>query len=138
MYDSLLDELEDDVVARPREVEELGDKVAEAEEAEAILDHGTAETDLSASDDGNQIGATDQSIPQESEDYEGVVQEFVLFLNDQLLKLVLCDQKEVHPGGHDSEPCRRSGIRIHIPEVLHETVLALFQSVEQDRSLGPW
>ena len=35
MYDSLLDELEDDVVARPREVEELGDKVAEAEAAGA-------------------------------------------------------------------------------------------------------
>ena len=61
MYDSLLDELEDDVVARPREVEELGDKVAEAEEAEAILDHGTAESDLSTPDDGSQIGATGQS-----------------------------------------------------------------------------
>lgn len=61
MYDSLLDELEDDVVARPREVEELGDKVAEAEEAEAILDHGTAESDLSTPDDGNQINATGQS-----------------------------------------------------------------------------
>ena len=61
MYDSLLDELEDDVVARPREVEELGDKVAEAEEAEAILDHGTTESDLSTPDDGNQIGASGQS-----------------------------------------------------------------------------
>ncbi len=61
MYDSLLDELEDDVVARPREVEELGDKVAEAEEAEAILDHGTTESDLSTPDDGNQIGASSQS-----------------------------------------------------------------------------
>ncbi len=61
MYDSLLDELEDDVVARPREVEELGDKVAEAEEAEAILDHGTAESDLSTPDDGNQINASGQS-----------------------------------------------------------------------------
>jgi RNA polymerase primary sigma factor len=56
-----LDELEDDVVARPREVEELGDKVAEAEEAEAILDHGTTESDLSTPDDGNQIGASGQS-----------------------------------------------------------------------------
>ena len=65
----------------------------------------------------------DQSAPQASEDYEGEVQEFILSLNDQLLKLVLCDQKEVHPGGHDSEPCKRSGIRIHIPEVLHETVI---------------
>lgn len=61
MYDSLLDELEDDVVARPREVEELGDKVAEAEEAEAILDHGTTESDLSTPDDSNQIGAAGQS-----------------------------------------------------------------------------
>jgi RNA polymerase primary sigma factor len=61
LYDSLLDELEDDVVARPREVEELGDKVAEAEEAEAILDHGTTESDLSTPDDGNQIGASSQS-----------------------------------------------------------------------------
>lgn len=61
MYDSLLDELEDDVVARPREVEELGDKVAEAEEAEAILDHGTAESDLSTPDDGNQIGDAGQA-----------------------------------------------------------------------------
>ena len=61
MYDSLLDELEDDVVARPREVEELGDKVAEAEEAEAILDHGSAESDLSTPDDGNQINASGQS-----------------------------------------------------------------------------
>ena len=61
MYDSLLDDLEDDVVARPREVEELGDKVAEAEEAEAILVHGTTESDLSTPDDGNQIGASGQS-----------------------------------------------------------------------------
>ena len=56
-----MDELEDDVVARPREVEELGDKVAEAEEAEAILDHGTTESDLSTPDDGNQIGGSSQS-----------------------------------------------------------------------------
>ena len=60
MYDSLLDELEDDVVARPREVEELGDKVAEAEEAEAILDHDTTDSDLSTTD-GNQIDATGQA-----------------------------------------------------------------------------
>ena len=61
MYDSLLDELEDDVVARPREVEELNDKVAEAEEAEAILDHDTTESDLSTPDDGNQLSASGQS-----------------------------------------------------------------------------
>ena len=65
MYDSLLDELEDDVVARPREVEELGDKVAEAEEAEAILDHDTTDSDLSTTD-GNQIDATGQATTSSS------------------------------------------------------------------------
>ena len=73
LYDSLLDELEDDVVARPREVEELGDKVAEAEEAEAILDHGTAESDLSTPDDGNQIGAAGQ--PSSTAKVSGAVDE---------------------------------------------------------------
>ena len=37
MYDSLLDELEDDVVSNPQEVEELADKVVDAEEADADL-----------------------------------------------------------------------------------------------------
>jgi RNA polymerase primary sigma factor len=55
-----LDELEDDVVARPREVEELGDKVADAEEAEAILDHDTTDSDLRTTD-SNQIETTGQS-----------------------------------------------------------------------------
>ena len=86
---------------------------------------------------GNRLYSV-QSAPQASEDYEGDVQGFVLFLNDQLPKPVLFDQKEVHPGGHDSAPCRRSDIRIHIPEVLHETVLELFQSVEQDRFPELW
>ena len=37
MYDSLLDELEDDVVSTPQEVEELADKVVDAEEADVDL-----------------------------------------------------------------------------------------------------
>jgi RNA polymerase primary sigma factor len=37
LYDSLLDELEDDVVANPQEVEELTEKVVDAEEADAEL-----------------------------------------------------------------------------------------------------
>ena len=72
MYDSLLDELEDDVVARPREVEELGDKVAEAEEAEAILDHDTADSDLRTTD-GNQIDTTGQ--PSSAAKTSGTVDE---------------------------------------------------------------
>jgi len=72
LYDSLLDELEDDVVARPREVEELGDKVAEAEEAEAILDHDTADSDLRTTD-GNQIDTTGQ--PSSAAKTSGTVDE---------------------------------------------------------------
>ena len=37
LYDSLLDELEDDVVSNPQEVEELTEKVVNAEEADAEL-----------------------------------------------------------------------------------------------------
>jgi len=37
LYDSLLDELEDDVVSNPQEVEELTEKVVDAEEADAEL-----------------------------------------------------------------------------------------------------
>ncbi|MFM8891315.1 MAG: hypothetical protein ACKOTB_06765 [Planctomycetia bacterium] len=37
MYDSLLDELEDDVVSTPQEVEELADKVVDAEESDPDL-----------------------------------------------------------------------------------------------------
>ena len=37
MYDSLLDELEDDVVSNPQEVEDLTVKVVDAEEADADL-----------------------------------------------------------------------------------------------------
>ncbi|MFN7812840.1 MAG: sigma-70 family RNA polymerase sigma factor, partial [Planctomycetia bacterium] len=44
MYDSLLDELEDDVVSTPREVEDLTDKVVDAEEGDAdiLVDEGDA------------------------------------------------------------------------------------------------
>jgi hypothetical protein len=37
LYDSLLDELEDDVVSNPQEVEDLTVKVVDAEEADAEL-----------------------------------------------------------------------------------------------------
>ena len=67
-----MDELEDDVIARPREVEELGDKVAEAEEAEAILDHDTADSDLRTTD-GNQIDTTGQ--PSSAAKTSGTVDE---------------------------------------------------------------
>ena len=51
MYDSLLDELEDDVVSNPQEVEELTEKVVQAEETEAELLGDEADTDLP----GNEI-----------------------------------------------------------------------------------
>jgi RNA polymerase primary sigma factor len=54
LYDSLLDELEDDVVSNPQEVEELTEKVVDAEEADAelLVDDGDvagiSETDIEA------------------------------------------------------------------------------------------
>jgi len=54
LYDSLLDELEDDVVSNPQEVEELTEKVVDAEEADAELlvedadVTGIAEADIEA------------------------------------------------------------------------------------------
>jgi len=57
LYDSLLDELEDDVVSRPQEVEELGDKVADDEEADALLEHDVDGANLDDSDNDADIGA---------------------------------------------------------------------------------
>ena len=50
MYDSLLDELEDDVVSRPQEVEELGNKVSDDEEADALLERDVDGANLDESD----------------------------------------------------------------------------------------
>jgi len=50
LYDSLLDELEDDVVSNPQEVEELTEKVVQAEETEAELLGDETDTDLPGSE----------------------------------------------------------------------------------------
>ena len=86
---------------------------------------------------GNRL-YSDQLILQESEGYVGDVQGFVLSPNDQLPKLVQCDQKEVHPCGHGLAPCRNSDRHIRIPKVLHETVPESFQSVERDKFPELW
>ncbi len=57
MYDSLLDELEDDVVSNPQEVEELTEKVVDAEEADAEL----------LVDDADVAGLPDGDIEAEAE-----------------------------------------------------------------------
>jgi len=64
LYDSLLDELEDDVVSNPQEVEELTEKVVDAEEADADLladDEGPVitEGDIEAEADADLDTASD-------------------------------------------------------------------------------
>jgi RNA polymerase primary sigma factor len=61
LYDSLLDELEDDVVSRPQEVEELGNKVADDEEADAILEHDVDGANLDDSDNDAELSAGENS-----------------------------------------------------------------------------
>jgi RNA polymerase primary sigma factor len=63
LYDSLLDELEDDVVSNPQEVEELTEKVVDAEEGDAeLLGHDGDATELAegqADADGELEGGGD-------------------------------------------------------------------------------
>ena len=78
MYDSLLDELEDDVVSNPQEVEDLTVKVVDAEEADADLlvdeDAGAlaegeieAEAETEAEVDGS--GEAEESLLEQVENW---------------------------------------------------------------------
>ena len=77
MYDSLLDELEDDVVSNPQEVEELTEKVVDAEEADAeLLADDTdvtvsAETDVEADVEveADSVGDGDDAIIEQVENW---------------------------------------------------------------------
>ena len=77
MYDSLLDELEDDVVSNPQEVEELTEKVVDAEEADAelladdtevaVLPADSADADADGDSDSNDGG--DDVMPEQVENW---------------------------------------------------------------------
>ena len=79
MYDSLLDELEDDVVSNPQEVEELTGKVVDAEEADAelladegdvtALPDGELEAEAEGEIDGDSSGDGDDMLPEQVENW---------------------------------------------------------------------
>ena len=79
MYDSLLDELEDDVVSNPQEVEELTEKVVDAEEADAelladendvtVLPDGELEASGETDGDGESSGDAEDMIVEQVENW---------------------------------------------------------------------
>jgi RNA polymerase primary sigma factor len=75
LYDSLLDELEDDVVSNPQEVEELTEKVVDAEEADAeLLGDETdapvlAEGDIEAEAEVDASGEAEEVLAEQVENW---------------------------------------------------------------------
>ena len=101
MYDSLLDELEDDVVARPREVEELGDKASDAEEADALLDHdddsngsNQNDDDLDAGDDVKAV-RSETSADESENDADDALTEQVENWSDDPVRMYLTQMGEI-------------------------------------------
>jgi len=101
LYDSLLDELEDDVVARPREVEELGDKASDAEEADAILDHdddsngsNQNDDDLDAADDVKAV-RSETSVDESENDADDALTEQVENWSDDPVRMYLTQMGEI-------------------------------------------
>jgi RNA polymerase primary sigma factor len=101
LYDSLLDELEDDVVARPREVEELGDKASDAEEADALLDHdddsngsNQNDDDLDAADDVKAV-RSETSADESENDADDALTEQVENWSDDPVRMYLTQMGEI-------------------------------------------
>ena len=73
MYDSLLDELEDDVVSNPQEVEELTEKVVDAEEADAEL--LVDETDVAGIPDADIEAEVEQEVDASGDAEETLIEQ---------------------------------------------------------------
>jgi RNA polymerase primary sigma factor len=92
LYDSLLDELEDDVVSNPQEVEELTEKVVDAEEADADLLVEDAET--AALPEG-EIEVEAETEADTSADGEEVLVEQVENWSDDPVRMYLTQMGEI-------------------------------------------
>ena len=92
MYDSLLDELEDDVVSNPPEVEELADKVVDAEEADADLLVDDADTAVIADAD---VETEAESEVEASGEGEDVLIEQVENWSDDPVRMYLTQMGEI-------------------------------------------
>jgi RNA polymerase primary sigma factor len=92
LYDSLLDELEDDVVSNPQEVEELTEKAVDAEEAEAELLGDDGEVTAIAQRDSEQDG---DSSNDTASDTEEVLAEQVENWSDDPVRMYLTQMGEI-------------------------------------------
>jgi RNA polymerase primary sigma factor len=92
LYDSLLDELEDDVVSTPQEVEELTEKVVDAEEADAEL--LADETDVVAVAEGDSESDAEGEA-EAAGDSEDVLTEQVENWSDDPVRMYLTQMGEI-------------------------------------------
>jgi RNA polymerase primary sigma factor len=94
LYDSLLDELEDDVVSNPQEVEELTEKVVDAEEADAEM--LADDSDVVRLPDGEiEAEAEGDSDSEASNDAEEMLTEQVENWSDDPVRMYLTQMGEI-------------------------------------------
>ena len=92
MYDSLLDELEDDVVSNPQEVEELTEKVVDAEEADAEL--LVEDADVPGIADGDIEAEVEQEVDASGDAEESMIEQ-VENWSDDPVRMYLTQMGEI-------------------------------------------
>ena len=92
MYDALLDELEDDVVSNPQEVEELTEKVVDAEEADAEL--LVEDADVAGLPDGDIEAEAEQEIEAAGDAEESLLEQ-VENWSDDPVRMYLTQMGEI-------------------------------------------
>jgi RNA polymerase primary sigma factor len=92
LYDSLLDELEDDVVSNPQEVEELTEKVVDAEEADAEL--LVEDADVAGIADGDIEAEVEQEVDASGDADEPLIEQ-VENWSDDPVRMYLTQMGEI-------------------------------------------
>jgi len=92
LYDSLLDELEDDVVSNPQEVEELTEKVVDAEEADAEL--LVEDSDVAGLADGDIEAEVEQEVDASGDADESLIEQ-VENWSDDPVRMYLTQMGEI-------------------------------------------
>jgi RNA polymerase primary sigma factor len=93
LYDSLLDELEDDVVTNPQDVEELTEKVVDAEEADAEL--LADDVDVVVIADGDPQAEVDADLDADADAGDDVMPEAVEAWSDDPVRMYLTQMGEI-------------------------------------------
>jgi RNA polymerase primary sigma factor len=117
LYDSLLDEMEDDVVANSREVEDLTDKGVDAEDVESGII--VEESDSTALSEGDGEQAAGQTEAASDADAEEVLVEQVENWSDDPVRMYLTQMGEI--------PLLTRAQEIHLARQI-ETTRAAFRS----------